>query len=130
MNDRPTAEELLREVERFLERDVVPGLQGVAKFHARVAANVVAMVAREIETAAEHEAAEWARLEALLGETGLLPEGRVERRDALRARSQELVDRIRAGDADGGPFRERVLDHLRRSVAEKMEVSRPPRQKR
>ena len=35
MNDRPTAEELLRAVERFLERDVVPRLEGVPKFHAR-----------------------------------------------------------------------------------------------
>ena len=55
MNDRPTAEELLRAVERFLEREVVPRLDGVPKFHARVAANVVAMVAREIETADAHE---------------------------------------------------------------------------
>lgn len=129
MNDRPTAEELLREVERFLERDVVPALTGVARFHARVAANVVAMVAREVEAAAEFEAAEWARLEALLGEMGVLPTVRGERREALRARNEELVARIRSGEADAGAFRDRVLDHLRRTVAEKMEVSKPPRQR-
>ena len=39
MNDRPDAVELLRAVERFLEGDVVPALDGVHRFHARVAAN-------------------------------------------------------------------------------------------
>ena len=67
MNDQPSAEELLRAVERFLEHEVVPRLEGVPKFHARVAANVVAMVAREIETADAHERGEWLRLGELLG---------------------------------------------------------------
>ena len=56
MNDRPVAVELLRAVEAFLEREVVPALAGPGQFHARVAANVVAMVAREIETEEAHEA--------------------------------------------------------------------------
>ena len=129
MNDEPHAEELLRAVERFLERDVVPNLQGVPRFHARVAANVVAMVAREIETEAEHQAGEWERLGALLDEAGALPDGREARRQALRARNATLVDRIRAGTADGGEVRRRVLAHLRRTVDDKMAVSRPPRQR-
>jgi len=129
MNDEPHAEELLRAVERFLERDVVPNLQGVPRFHARVAANVVAMVAREIETEAEHQAGEWERLGALLDEAGALPDGREARRQALRARNATLVDRIRAGAADGGEVRRRVLAHLRRTVDDKMAVSRPPRQR-
>lgn len=129
MNDEPRAEALLREVERFLEREVVPALDGVARFHARVAANVVAMVAREIETAPESEAAEWRRLAELLGDAGPLPEPREARLAALRARNEELVQRIRAGEADAGERRARVMAHLRRTVAEKMEVSRPPRRK-
>ena len=62
MNDRPAAVELLRAVEAFLERDVVPNLAGPRQFHARVAANVVAMVAREIETEEGHLLGEWERL--------------------------------------------------------------------
>jgi hypothetical protein len=129
MNDEPHAEELLRAVERFLERDVVPSLSGVARFHARVAANVVAMVAREIETEAEHAAGEWARLADLLGDAGPLPEGRGERRLALRRRNALLVERIEAGHADAGPFRARLLAHVQQTVADKMAVSRPPRQR-
>jgi hypothetical protein len=129
VNDRPTAEELLRAVERFLEREVVPRLDGVPKFHARVAANVVAMVAREIETADAHERGEWLRLGELLGSDAPCPEGRDARRDALAERNRALVARIRAGDADAGPFRAELLAHLRRTVAEKLEVAKPPRER-
>ena len=129
MNDQPTAEMLLRAVERFLERDVVPQLEGVGRFHARVAANVVAMVAREIETDAEHARGEWERLAELLEIEGPLPEARDDRAAALRQRNQVLVDCIRAGDADTGEFRRRVLSHLRQTVDDKMAVSRPPRQR-
>lgn len=130
MNDAPSAEELLRAVERFLERDAVPALEGVARFHARVAANVVAMVARELETGDAHPRGEWERLGALLGaEPAPAPETRDARREALIRRNEALVARIRDGEADAGPFRREVLAHLRRTVDEKMEVSQPPRQR-
>jgi hypothetical protein len=116
-------------VERFLERDVVPRLDGVPKFHARVAANVVAMVAREIETADAHERGEWQRLGALLGDAAPPPEAREARRAALVARSEALAARIRAGEADAGPWRAELLAHLRRTVADKLEVAKPPRER-
>ena len=127
MNDRPTAVELLRAVEAFLEDEVVGALQGPARFHARVAANVVAIVARELETEDAHGAAEWERLGRLLGEAGPPPAARAALREGLRARNQVLVERIRAGQADTGLFRAAVLAHLRASVDEKLAVSRPPR---
>ena len=67
MNDRPTGPELLREVERFLEQEVVPRLDGPRRYHARVAANLVAIVAREIETEEAQLHSEWERLGSLLG---------------------------------------------------------------
>ena len=67
MNDRPDVAELLAAVERFLEESAVPALEGPAKYHARVAANVVRIVARELETEDEHLAREWDGLTALLG---------------------------------------------------------------
>jgi hypothetical protein len=130
VNDRPTAVELLRAVEAFLEREVVPGLGGPGQFQARVAANVVAIVAREIETEEGHLRGEWDRLGALLGEAGPAPAFRERLREGVLARNQALVERIRAGEADAGEWRTRVLTHLRRSVADKLEVSRPPRQRR
>jgi hypothetical protein len=127
VNDEPTAVELLRTVERFLEEDVVGRLDGPARYHARVAANVVAMVAREIETEDEHTRAEWRRLGELLEDEAAVPETHEARRDGLRARNEALVERIRAGDADAGDFRDALLAHLRATVDEKMAVSRPPR---
>src|SRR5690606_13181549 len=54
VNDRPSAAELLAAVEQFLEEEAVPALEGPARFHARVAANVLRIVARELATEDEH----------------------------------------------------------------------------
>ena len=97
MNDRPDAGELLRAVERFLESDVVPVLDGVQRFHARVAANVVAIVARELETEELHLRSEWEGLSRLLEDASPLPETRSAQRAGLVRRNEELVRRIRAG---------------------------------
>jgi len=130
VNDRPDALELLRAVERFLERDVVPATQGVVQFHARVAANVVAIVARELETDDEHAEREWQALGALLGEkAAALPQGRAARRAAIEDRNARLVERIRAGEADTGAWRHAVLAHLEGVVRAKLDVARPPRQR-
>ena len=127
MNDRPTGVELLRAVERFLEQEVVPNLDGPRRYHARVAANVVAIVAREIETEEAQLQAEWERLGALLGLREERPGTREALRDAVRERTRRLAERIRHGDADAGAWRAEVIAHLRRSVADKLTVSRPPR---
>ena len=44
-HDVPSTVELLDAVREFLERDVMANTEGRVAFHARVAANVVAMVA-------------------------------------------------------------------------------------
>jgi len=124
MNDRPTAEELLLAVGRFLADEAVPGLDGHLKYQARVAANVVGIVARELETADAHMRGEWERLDALLGDTAPLPEGRAARREALLARNARLVERIRDGDGDAGAWREELLMHLKRTTADKLQVAR------
>ena len=131
MNDRPSAAELLAAVERFLEESAVPGLEGPARFHARVAANVVRIVARELATEEEHLGREWEGLAALLPADPTPPGGgREALREALLARNEELVRRIRAGEADAGPWREALLAHLARVVADKLDVARPPRPSR
>lgn len=127
MNDRPDASELLAAVERFLREEAIPALDGHVRYQARVAANVVAMVAREIDTEEEQLRAEWERLADLLGDAGPAPAGRQALRSVLRQRTEELAARIREGEADAGPFREQVLAHLRRTVADKLEVARPRR---
>jgi hypothetical protein len=127
VNDRPTALELLAAVRGFLEREVVPRLDGPRRYHARVAAHVLAVVAREIETEEAQLRGEWERLGGLLGDPAAAPAAREALRDGVRRRNEELARRIRAGAADRGPWREAVIGHLRRTVADKLDVARPPR---
>ena len=127
MNDRPSATELLAAVEQFLEEQVVPALEGPARFHARVAANVVRQVAREIETEETHLAREWDGLAVLLGDESPPPGDRALLREELLARNEELARRIRAGRADAGPWRAALLEHLARTVADRLDVAQPRR---
>ncbi len=48
-HDAPNAIELLESVREWIDREVIPATEGRLRFHARVAANVLAMVEREIE---------------------------------------------------------------------------------
>ena len=126
MQDRPTAVELLGAVRDFLERDVLPDLEGRKRFHALVAANVLTIVARELDEEETAMVAEWQRLRDLLGVDERTPPGRVAGlRVALRELTGRLVDRIRAGDADGAPFGDAVRAHVRMTVVEKLRIANP-----
>jgi aminoglycoside phosphotransferase (APT) family kinase protein len=57
---RPTASELLDAVRGFLTDEVMPATTGQLAFHARVAANVLGIVARELELGAVPQAADLA----------------------------------------------------------------------
>src|SRR5262245_57440256 len=124
MQDRPTLAELLDAVREFLEKDALEGLDGTAKFHARVAANVLAIARRELELEPPQLDAEWERLAGLLGPVPA-PIGLPALRDAVRQRTEMLCERIRQGDADDGPFRAAVLDHVRTTVREKLAIANP-----
>jgi hypothetical protein len=125
VQDRPNATELLDAVRGFIESDLMPALEGRRQFHARVAANVLAIVQREIELEPQHLAAEWQRLDALLGGEDL-PTERTAALQALRARNETLCELIRAGGADEGQERRgAVLRHVRQTVEEKLAVANP-----
>lgn len=126
MNDRPTATELLEAVGRFLADEAVPGLEGHLKYQARVAANVVRIVARELATDDRHTTGEWERTSALLEDDSPLPDSSDARKAGLLARNEALVGRIRAGDADEGPWRHALIAHLRQTTADKLEVAKGP----
>lgn len=124
MQDRPSAAELLDAVRGFLETDVIPALEGRKQFHTRVAANVLAIVARELALEDGQLESEWRRLDGLLG-VAEMPEKGDPLRESLRARTEALCERIRRGDADGGEFAHRVLAHVRETVREKLAVANP-----
>jgi hypothetical protein len=125
MQDRPTYAELLEAVQHFLETDAVPALEGPKKFHARVAANVLAIVRRELESEDAQLRAEWERLRELLGLAGGPPTDRAELRRQVRQQTAELCERIRSGDADAGPWRSAVMAHVRQTVLDKLRVANP-----
>jgi hypothetical protein len=126
MQDRPNVQELLDAVRAFLEDDVVPALEGRRKFHARVAANVLAIVGRELAAEETTLVAEWERLRTLLGRPEEpAPAGREALRTAVRDGTAALAARIRAGDADAGPFGAAVRAHVRATVVEKLRVANP-----
>lgn len=124
MQDRPTYDELLAAVERFLDDEVVAKHEGALRYQGRVAANVVRIVRRELQHEDEQLAREWAGLDALLGAADR-PDGRAALREALAQRNEELCARIRDGDADAGPFRDAVLAHVRQVVRDKLLVTNP-----
>jgi hypothetical protein len=106
LHDEPSAAALLEAVREFLEGDVVPGTEGRLQYLARVAANVLGMVERELALGAEQEAAHHAGLERL----GVASE-------------EELAAAIRAGELDGRLAE--VVAVVRRAVAAKLAVAHP-----
>ena len=124
MQDRPTYDELLAAVERFLDDEIVAKSEGSRRFHARVSANVLRIVRRELSHQEEQLEREWAGLVELLG-AAERPQNRPALLDAIAARNEELAGRIQAGDADDGPFRDAALAHVRRTVRDKLLVTNP-----
>jgi hypothetical protein len=112
MYDPPTTAELVNAVRSFLEEQAMPQLEGRTAFHARVAANALAIVARQLELGPAAEATEHDRLTALLGEEGNL--------DSL---NRALCRRIRSGDLHlDSPG---LVEHLRTTTLDKLAVDQP-----
>ncbi len=124
MQDRPTYDELLAAVEHFLDTEIVPNVPGSRGFHARVAANAIRIVRRELSNEEEQLAAEWSGLDAVLGQAER-PTGREELRSALRERNETLSALIRDGDADDGETARKVFEHVQRTVRDKLTVTDP-----
>mgnify|MGYP001821636472 CR=1 FL=1 len=64
-HDAPTAEQLIEAVREYLEHDVRDATDGRVRYHARVAANVLAMVERELVDGERQRSAHHERLAAL-----------------------------------------------------------------
>jgi hypothetical protein len=126
MQDRPDARELLEAVRAFLEEQVVPALEGTRQFHARVAANVLAIVGRELAGGDVALREEWRALAALLELPAAAPPADAAAlAAAVRELNATLATRIQRGDADAGPWRRAVLDHLRRTADARLAIANP-----
>lgn len=112
MQDPPRATELLDLVAEFLRATVVPQLSGHDAFHARVAANALELVKREVEQRSPTEQAELASLQALLGQEGSL--------EALNARLGQKIaaDEITLGTPG-------LAEHLWATTLAKLAIDQP-----
>ena len=105
-HDRPTTAELVESVREWLERDVIPAVEGRLQFHARVAVNSLDIVLREMTLGSEQERAHSARLAAL-----------------GHSNDASLAAAIRNGDHDDNLAG--LLAALRPSVEDKVRVANP-----
>ena len=104
LQGRPTAAELVAAVAEFLETDVRKATDGRVNFHARVAANVLRTVERELLDDAATEVAE------ALTRLGFTDEA-------------QLATAIRAGELDDRP--DEVTACLRTLVQHRLAVAHP-----
>jgi len=112
METMPTAAELIEAAAETLRNEVLPALQGRAAFQARVVAGVLDIAQRELRDGPAADAAEHARLRALLGADG--------EPAALRT---ALCDAIRTGRLD--PDDSRLTAHLWADVLARVAIEQP-----
>jgi hypothetical protein len=112
MQDAPTTKELIEAVRAFLEEKAMPELKGHTAFHARVAANALAIVERELEQGPKAQSEERARLVQLLGHD-----------EPLDKLNVELAAKIRSGEM--GLETMGLRDHLWRTTLAKVAIDQP-----
>jgi hypothetical protein len=112
MQDEPSPREILCAIAAFLRNTVIPNSDPHTAFQARVAANAVDLVRRQLELGTSGEAAELKRLQALLGNAGTLAELNSMLADALASGAKGL-------STPG------VSAHLRATALEKLQVDQP-----
>lgn len=105
-HDVPTIAQLVEAVREFVERDVMSATEGRVRFHARVAANVLSMVERELSVG-EGQSREHA--------DGLVKLG--------LASEKELADAIRSGRLE--ERMDDVIAFVRATVEAKLRVANP-----
>lgn len=105
-HDAPSIEQIIEAVREWIETDVVAATEGRLRFHGRVAANMLAIVERELELGEDQASAHRDRLAQFGVED-----------DA------ELVAGIRAGNFADRAAELRVL--LRADVVDKLLVANP-----
>jgi hypothetical protein len=112
MLDQPRGADILAAVSRLLRETLMPQLPPNAAFQARVAANAIDLVAREITFGEDVEREARQRLQALLNRDGSL--------DELEA---DLSGRMRRGELDlQSPG---LAEHLWKTTLDKMKIDQP-----
>lgn len=104
--------ELVKAVQSFIETKAMPELKGHTAFHARVAANALGIVARELEFGPKAADAEKTQLVTLLGHDG-----------ALDDLNRELCKQIRDGKINVES--DALRQHLELMTLDKVAIDQP-----
>jgi hypothetical protein len=125
MFDHPTAAELIAAARMQLEQQVIPSIaEPRLRFQTLVAANVLAIVERELAAGEALLAAAWRRMDKLERSGAEQPAGEA-LRAAVEAQTRRLCQDIRAGNYDDGPARQALLAHLRHTAEQELAVANP-----
>jgi hypothetical protein len=112
MQDEPTPTELIKAVADFLRTEITPAIKGHNAFKLRVGINALDLVTRQLAQEGPREAAEIARLKALLGIDGSVME-----------LNRALAERIAKGEIDlDTPG---LKEHLWQTTMDKLAVDQP-----
>lgn len=120
MQDRPDAAELLGAVAEYLATRAADAVPREERFQVLVAANLCAVVAREIQAGEAPSRADRELFGELLGERG---GDEADSEAEARRLAGELARRLRAGELDDRL--EELAERLREHVARKLAVARP-----
>ena len=132
MQDRPDLKDLIESVRRFLEEEVVPAVGDQRlRFRARVAANVLAVAARERQLEEGILVEERRRLLGVLtaksapaGAPEAAPRSLFDLRREVEELNGEFARRIRAGAIDLAPG-SFAWTHVKEVAIEKLRVANP-----
>jgi Domain of unknown function (DUF6285) len=120
--DRPDAPELLDALAEFLFADVRGSVPPEKRFQVLIAANVCAVVARELRAGEEPLREDFALFGKLLGSELDVPAA-AELPEAVRRAERRLAEEIRGGAFDARL--DRLIAGLREHVRRKLDVARP-----
>jgi hypothetical protein len=123
MQDRPDAPELVEAVAEYLFGELRPAVPREQRFKVLVAANLCAVVARELRAGETADREDLQLFGALLGK----PVEPSDDPDALakqaRESAAELAERLRSGELDAQL--DRLVPRLEEHVRRKLDVARP-----
>lgn len=128
MQQPPTAAELLATVVQVLDDEVVPALEGPVQHHARVAANLVAIVERELRLGGDAATREHATIAALLGidvDDDVDDAHDHDGAGELAALRERLAAELRGGMADDDSANESVWRTLMAIVRDDLTIAKP-----
>ena len=112
MQDEPTPGELIKAVADFLRAEIAPVIKGHNAFKLRVGINALDLVTRQLALEGPSDAAEAARLKALLGIDGSVME-----------LNRALAEKIAKGEVDlDTPG---LKEHLWQTTMDKLAVDQP-----